>query len=360
MRSRTTLGERLGFRPVDDVGFLKPPPVDAAEADDEDQMSAKLEAASYEVPAWEGRRTQGAGAREEPPQRFIDGSLHSRTVGVIRVGSALRPLVLASVGAVELRLEGRELRRPPDGYRTDCVLCVAANEMNTELTLELSQAVSTRGIRLIARESDVETHDFEMIRRRAWDFAKGEMEELERQLLLRDANTPALADGLLERRLVTIESQRQPAIGMVKQVLRHYLPAPLTSMLYELGAGDRTPAFLLRTKNAQLVSWYLRLGEGDFMGPAHGLIQLSNPVPDFKRRFPSPTERSRELSALSDWLRRARCREQSYGRSAVSLEPIVRAEEQLHALLPPIEQRAAAIRRMLTHSQEDPHGGNHN
>ncbi len=360
MRSRTSLGERLGFRPVDDVGFLKLPPVDAAEADDEDQMSAKLEAASYEVPAWEWRPIHADGEPEEPPQRFIDGSLHSRTVGVIRVGSALRPLVLASVGAVELRLEGRELRRPPDGYRTDCVLCVAANEMNTELTLELSQAVSTRGIRLIARESDVETHDFEMIRRRAWDFAKGEMEELERQLLLRDANTPALADGLLERRLVTIESQRQPAIGMVKQVLRHYLPAPLTSMLYELGAGDRTPAFLLRTKNAQLVSWYLRLGEGDLMGPGQGLVRLSMPVEYLERRFPSPSERSRELSALSHWLRRVRCREQSYGRSAVSLEPIVRAEEQLHALLPPIEQRAAALRRMLTYSQEDTHGGNHN
>src|SRR5260370_25821432 len=99
-----------------------------------------------------------------------------------------------------------------------------------------------------------------MIRRRAWDFAKGEMEELERQLLLRDANTPALADGLLERRLVTIESQRQPAIGMVKHGLKHYLPAPLTSILYELGAGDRTPSFLLRTKNPQLANVPLRLG----------------------------------------------------------------------------------------------------
>src|SRR5260370_28610852 len=138
MRSRTTLGERLGFRPVDDVGFLKPPPVDAAEADDEDQMSAKLEAASYEVPAWEWRPIRADGEPEEPPQRFIDGSLHSRTVGVIRVGSALRPLVLASVGAVELRLEGRELRRPPAGYRTDCLLCVAGNGIKHELTVELA------------------------------------------------------------------------------------------------------------------------------------------------------------------------------------------------------------------------------
>ena len=343
----TGLGRRLGFRAVNDAGFLALPPVDTAEAQDEDQMTARLDATSYEVPAWEWRPIPGEGVPEEPPLRFIDGSLHSRTVGVIRVGGGLRPLVLASVGAVELRLEGRKLWRGPDGHRIDSVLCVAANQMGTDLTLELSHAVAERGMRLIARESDVETHDFEMIRRRAWDFAKGEMEELERQLLLRDPATPALADGLLERRLVTIESQRQPAIGMVKQVLRHYLPAPLTSMLYELAPGERTPAFLLQTKNAQLVSWYLRLGEGELMGPGQGIIRLSMPMEYLERRFPSPSERTRELSAISHWLRQVRCRERSYGRAAVSLEPIVRAEEQLRSLLPPIEQRAAALHSLL-------------
>jgi len=346
-QTNTRLGKRLGFTPVNDAGFLKLPPVDSAEADDEEAQKARLDQASYEVPAWEWAPIASSGTPSAPPSRFIDGSLHSRTVGVVRVAGTLRPLVLAVVGAVELRLHGRKLERPADGQRTDCVLCLAANQMGTELTLELDQAVAERGIRLIARESDVETHDFEMIRRRAWDFAKGEMEELERRLLLRDASTPALADGLLERRLVTIESQRQPAIGMVKQVLRHYLPAPFTSMLYDLRPGDRTPAFLLQTKNAQLVSWYLRLGEGELMGPGQGLVRLSVPLEYFERRFPTPRARTAELSALSNFLRQIRCRELSYGRAAVSLEPIVRAEEQLHALLPPIEQRAAALRRLL-------------
>lgn len=342
------LGQRLGFVPVQDAGFLKLPPVDSAEADDEDAQRARLEQASYEVPAWEWKPIAAAGEPTEPPVRFIDGGLHSRTVGVIRVDGTLRPLILASVGAIELRLDGRRLRRPPDGLKTDCVVCLTANGMATELVLELSQAAAALGVRVIARESDSEPHDFEVIRRRAWDFAKGEMEELERRLLLRDATSPALADGLLERRLVTIESQRQPALGMVKQVLRHYLPAPLTSMLYELRPGERTPAFLLQTKNAQLVSWYLRLGEGELMGPGQGLVRLSVPLEYIERRFPTPTERTAELSALSSFLRRIRCRELSYGRAAVSLEPIVRAEEQLHASLPPIEQRAAALRRLLS------------
>jgi len=349
MEVATRLGQRLRFTPVNDAGFLKLPPVDSAEADDEEAQRSRLEQASYEVPAWEWAPIPSVGIPSAPPTRFIDGSLNSRTVGVIRVGGTLRPLILAVVGAVELRLVGRRLERRPDGQRTDCVVCVAANEMGTELTLELAHAIAELRIRLIARESDVESHDFEVIRRRAWDFAKAEMETLERQLLLRDASTPALADGLLERRLVTIESQRQPAVGMVKQVLRHYLPAPLTSMLYDLRPGERTPAFLLQVKNAQIVSWYLRLGEGELMGPGQGLVRLSVPLEYLERRFPSASERTAELSALSNFLRSIRCRELSYGRAAVSLEPIVRAEEQLHALLPPIEQRAAALRRLLAH-----------
>jgi hypothetical protein len=342
-----SLGQRLGFRAVDDAGFLRLPPIDRGDADDEQELRTKLEQVSYEVPAWEWKGISCIGDAKRRPTRFIDGTLHSRTVGVIRVRGGIRPLVLASVGAIELHLDGRALRRHPEGYRSACVLCLSANEMGTELTLELAEAVEACAVRLIARESDVEVHDFEQIRRRAWDFAKGEMEELERQLLLQDADTPTLADGLLERRLVTIESQRQPAVGMVKQVLRHYLPAPLTSLLYELRPGERTPAFLLETQNAQLVSWYLRLGEGAMLGPGQGIVRLSVPLEYLERAFPTPAERSRELSGVSSWLRQIRCRQDSYARAAVSLEPIVRAEEQLRTLIPPLEQRAASLRRIL-------------
>lgn len=343
----SSVGQRLGFRAVDEAGFLRLPPIDRGDADDEEELRTKLEQVSYEVPAWEWKGIPCIGKAERPPTRFIDGTLHSRTVGIIQVDGGIRPLVLASIGAIELRLNGRDLRRHAGGYRTDCVLCVAANKMGTELTLELAETVKAIGVRLVARESDVEIHDFEQIRRRAWDFAKGEMEDLERQLLLQDAETPALADGLLERRLVTIESQRQPAVGMVKQVLRHYLPAPLTSLLYELRSGERTPAFLLETQNAQLVSWYLRLGEGSMMGPGQGIVRLSVPLEYLERAFPTPAERTRELTGISGWLRQIRCRQESYARAAVSLEPIVRAESQLRALIPPLEQRVASLRRAL-------------
>ncbi|MBV9101903.1 MAG: hypothetical protein JO198_12780 [Candidatus Dormibacteraeota bacterium] len=344
--SAPSLGRRLDFRAVDEAGFVALPPIDRGDADDEEQQAAKLEQASYEVPAWEWRPIASGGVPTRPPTRFIDGTLHSRTFGVIRANGALRPLILASIAAAELRLEGRTLRRPEDGWRNDCVLCIAV-DIGTDLTLELKEAASACGVRLVARESEAAAHDFELSRRRAWDFAKREMEALERALLLRDPETPALADGLLERRLVTIESQRQAAVGMVKQVLRHYLPAPLTSLLYELSPGERTPAFLLQTTNAHLVSWYLRLGEGAMMGPGQGIVRLSMPLEYLERAFPAADDRSREISAISHRLRQLRCRQESYGRSAVSLEPIVTTEEVLRTLVPPLEQRAAALRRAL-------------
>src|SRR5437588_4446688 len=109
MHSHAGLGRRLGFTAVNDAGFLKLPPVDSAEADDEEAQRARLEQASYEVPAWEWKPIACQGTPQEQPRRFIDGSLHSRMVGVIRVGGSLRPLILAAVGAGELRLDGRRL-----------------------------------------------------------------------------------------------------------------------------------------------------------------------------------------------------------------------------------------------------------
>ena len=186
----SSVGQRLRFRAVNEAGFLRLPAVDRGDADDKQGLRTKLEQVSYEVPAWEWRGIPCTGQAERPPTRFIDGTLHSRTVGIIEVGDGMRPLVLASIGAIELRLDGRALSRDPEGYRTDCVLCMAANEMDTELTLELAETVKSIGVRLVARESNVEIHDFEQIRRRAWDFTKGEMEDLERRLLLQDADTP--------------------------------------------------------------------------------------------------------------------------------------------------------------------------
>ena len=152
------------------------------------------------------------------------------------------------------------------------------------MLIDLRRHLSDLGIQLFALETKDFGPNYEVLRRRTWDFLKQEMEGLEREILLARPDVPTLADGLLERRLTTIESQRQPVVGMVKRHLRQYLPDPLTAMLYELKSGQRSPAFVIKTPNAEIVSWYLKLVDGA-IGPGAGLVRLAMPREYLEREF---------------------------------------------------------------------------
>jgi len=65
---------------------------------------------------------------------------------------------------------------------------------------------------------------------------------------------------------------------------------------------------------------------------------------EYVTSLPAPAA---EISALSAFVRGLRHREASYSRVGVSLEPIVRVEDELHALMPPIEELAARLTRVL-------------
>ncbi len=173
------------------------------------------------------------------------------------------------------------------------------------------------------------------------------METQERDLLLREPTRPALIDGLLERRLITIASQEMPVVGMVKRQLRQYLPNSHVGLLYELEPGQRTPAFILETEHARIVTWYLRLSTTENAGPSYGLVRLTMPLEYLSNAFPDSTGRSEEISALSAFIRTLRHREASYRRVGVSLEPIVRVEDELQAVMPSINELAARVLRSL-------------
>jgi hypothetical protein len=179
------------------------------------------------------------------------------------------------------------------------------------------------------------------------------MEAAERAVLLDDPDTPAVVDGLLERRLTSTSSQMTPAYGVVKRQLRRYLPDSLVHVLYGLAAGERTPAFLLATEHGEFVSWYVRLTTSAFsargigVGPSYGIVRLSVARAYIEERFHDSAERFAELSAVSAAIVELRHRERSYDRAAVSLEPIVRVEDQLHAVMPDIAQITARLHRAL-------------
>src|SRR5262249_7569101 len=98
--------------------------------------------------------------------------------------------------------------------------------------------------------------------------------------------------------------------------------------LYRLEPGQRTPAFRLPSKHLPVVSWYLKLDGKHGALPNWGVIRVEVPLGHFRQRGSD----FGYLTRLSHGLFQRRCREASYQRMAVSLEPIVRAEDGLKAL----------------------------
>lgn len=78
-------------------------------------------------------------------------------------------------------------------------------------------------------------------------------------------------DGALRRR-----TQLPRAVGFVKSHLRRYLPDELSTVIDELGPGERTPVFLLGT-TWQRHTWYLRLPGGG-AGAWAGVARLEAPA----------------------------------------------------------------------------------
>jgi hypothetical protein len=341
------LARRYDARPLNDRPYEPLPLADQALDQDEEALKARLRQLSYELPASEWRPIPCGGEPIDPPRRFIDGSVFSRSVAAFSVDGRRRPAVLACLGALALHLEGGRLVRPPGDFRLRTVLCLLSNGMPQEDLRRLAEGLAALDIEMVVSETAELAADFEVLRRRTWDLAKERMEEAEREVLFAAPDIPAVVDGLLERRLVTVASQGMPAVGVVKRQMRRYLPDSHLNLLYDLAAGERTPAFLLETEHATVVSWYLRLSAADGLSPGYGIVRLAVSQDYLERRFPAPQERWTQLSALSDWLRALRCREGSYPRAGVSLEPIVRVEDELHALLPDIRQVAARLQRAL-------------
>ena len=176
--------------------------------------------------------------------------------------------------------------------------------------------------------------DFELMRRRTHNRSNYEMATLEELALNQDRHRPSLIDGVLEPRVRGPELRASPIVGLIKTHRENYLHPHGWRTFYDLTPGQRTPSFLLPSPNLPVVSWYLRLTAGDAEGPTWGVVRVEISQ-DFFRTLPDPFA---YIDALSAWLVELRCRRPDYDRSAISLEPIVQAEESLRALFTPPDQ----------------------
>jgi hypothetical protein len=82
-----------------------------------------------------------------------------------------------------------------------------------------------------------------------------------------------------------------------------------------------------------VATWYLKLAGSDM--PNWGIVRVEVPWEQFVHLWPTTHDQTGFVHRLSRWLIDARCRQESYQRMPVSLEPIVRAEESLKSLLTP-------------------------
>lgn len=341
------IARRYGVRAMNDSPFVSLPLGDLVDAEDEQAMASKVTALSYEFPIDDWRPIQCGGESSFAPRRFIDGSTFARTVAVFNVDGVPRPAVLACVGAMALSLNDRSLTRDKNSVRVETVLALVSNGIPNEDLMGLADALSPLKIRLIRSETSEISADFDTLRRRTWDLANHRMEECEREVLYLDFKTPTLVDGLLERRLTRVASHGMPVVGAVKKQMRRYLPSSHASMLYELNPGQRTPSFLLETEHAPIVSWYLRLCPAGELAPGAGIIRLTMPQEFLDRECQDKKQLTRSLCAVSNWICQLRHRESSYARMAVSLEPIVRLEDELHAVMPSVGEMAARLHRAM-------------
>ena len=322
------------------------PPFPGHEADDEVDTPRDGLQLDYERPehAW------AAIAPGEPtadvPVRFVDGSIKSKTAGSLLVGYRRRPIIAAVVSAASLQIDGRTLSRGA-GTRTRRLLCVYSDGIDRADVLEAHRALAAIGVELLERPLGAVLPDFDSMRRATRSLAMEAMEEAERGVMLADFTLPTLMDGLLERRLATAPTHNAPVVGLVKRQMTAYLPTGLQELTYTLKPGERTPAFVLRTvQHVDLVNIYVRLSSQVGASPSYGIVRVTAPL-EYVERHHAGEAMPAYLSGLAAYLYRLRHRDQGYSRAGISVEPIVRVEDHLHAILPDLDTLIPKLHRMF-------------
>ena len=314
---------------------------------DEDEP-ARPETVDLEIelplPKWTARIVAEAPAKpHEHPVRFIDGSFAAIPVLYLRPPQGWPiPVLVSEVGAVALRLDKRTLRR--ELALVDRVVSFVADPFPWA-EIEAFAGAVIRDPELQARfvpanrpPTERNPFDYEVMRAQAYHRCEQEMLNAERLALASDVTVPTLVDGKLPGRIGSAAAAERPLlVGVVKRVAAD-LPPEGWKTLLNLRPGQRTPLFKLsgmgggKEADMPTASWFLKLAGGPRLAPNWGFVRVDVPWVQFETHFASNLA---FVGRLSRWLIDARCRQQSYARMPVSLEPIVRAEDSLKSLFTP-------------------------
>lgn len=277
----------------------------------------------------------------ERPIRFVDGSDKGDTVAWLRgpLGHPI-PIRFSQIGSVVVEIVAGERFRTFD--ICEPVVSLVADAFEWDEVESFALDLQRNGMRLLsAKPPDGKlSYDFETMRKAAQNRSNDEMGVLEGLAISQAPNVATVVDGRLEPRRRGFDPKSSPLVGVIKSHREIYLHPGGLQLLYSLSAGQRTPIFhILKTRSKTetgtelkdvglpVASWYLKLAGGEGAMPTWGYVRVEVALEWFENH-PNRFEWANYLSrALCEY----RCRDQSYGRAAVSLDPIVRAEELLAA-----------------------------
>ena len=290
---------------------------------------------NYEKPSdeWRPIDVNGVGIPTDwalCPKRFIDGKDLGRTVAWLQTEEGFPiPVRLSEIGAVVMGNYARNLRR--EWYIVERVVSMIVDPFPWDEIESFAAALQEEGFRLLPckKPQGRLTYDFQEMRKATQNRSLDEMMRLEKQALVRSCNIPVLVDGRLESRSGGFDEGNTAVVGMIKGHYRDYLHDQGWRVYYALRSGQRTPSFLLRQKNVDVVSWYVRMDGTASDLPTWGIVRLEIPEKFFSLTLGKDWS---YLDRLSRLVCKYRCKDKSYERSSVSLYPIQRAEECLGAL----------------------------
>lgn len=278
------------------------------------------------------------------PRRFVDGKDLGEVVAWLRArGGYPLPVRLSQLGAVVLREEGSELRREREAVSR--VVILPGDPFPWHEIEGLAIALAEHGLRLLlARLPDnvdeSELFNIDLTRKVVSNRSIREMAALEEHLASFAPDVVTLVDGRLEPRSGG-RGLKTPVIGVIKTQQQRYLHPKGLATLYNLEPGQRTPVFILEGGDRfPVASFYLRLWG---RSPGYGVVRVELPQLYFELKV---LQDAAYVDRLAVTIFAHRTRRAEYRRAAVTLDPVLRAEESLGALFSPAQQVVSQFYRL--------------
>lgn len=332
----------------DPLSFLFSPPSGGDEHEATD-LDFEIPAESWTALDCEVPANWRADEWEARPRRFIDGKDVGDTAAWLLAPSGEPvPVRLSQIGATIIEVEDGEMSRIWE--EVEPVVSFVADAFPWDDVERFARDLNASGMRLLTARAPGEggslVADFEPMRKAAQNRATDEMIVLEKAAIAytfsQSPDVPVVVDGRLEPRTGSFKRAESPVIGVIKTHNKNYLHAGGLGLLYQLNQAQRSPAFRLMGERLPVVSWYLRFAGGNGSLPNTGYVRVEIAWDWFANQFGYDLEGEKQrlsssgkyhINCLSRLLFDYRCSDASYGRAAISLEPIVCAEKRLGALL---------------------------